>query len=243
MHDNSRIPKYEIIATDLEQDLINQKYSYGERLPSETELMETYDVSRITARKALADLEAQGLIYKIQGKGCFASISQKRQSLLQIHSYTKEILNAGMTPKKRILSCQVRLGTEEEIALLKLSKENKVFCLERLIFADEQVLCQTRAVLPYHLFPKIERYDFHTASLYDIIESEYHTKIYHTSMEISPVCAEQPVAAHMLLPEHTPLILTENISTTKTGNKEIPIELSSSYYNTRVIKYSIDKYN
>ncbi len=75
------------------------------------------------------------------------------------------------------------------------------------------------------------------------MEKEYQVKIHHIALDLSPVCADRALAAQMLLQEHTPLIFTDSLSTTKAGNKEIPVELSYSYYNTDVIKYSVDKYN
>lgn len=49
------------------------QFKYGDILPSETELCEEYKVSRITAKKALNELENQGIIHRVKGKGSFVS--------------------------------------------------------------------------------------------------------------------------------------------------------------------------
>lgn len=67
----SPIPAYHQISSDLTERIDNGEWSIGDRLPSESELARQYDVSRITLRQALSDLEERGLLTRIQGKGAF----------------------------------------------------------------------------------------------------------------------------------------------------------------------------
>lgn len=71
--DSRRIPKFQQIKNHI-QDQINWKViEPGERLPSEAELAEMFDVSIITVRRALAELVNEDAIYRIQGKGTFVA--------------------------------------------------------------------------------------------------------------------------------------------------------------------------
>ena len=65
------VPLYQKISKDLKEEIITQKISVGDQLPTEKELSETYKVSRITAKRALTELEQQGLVTRTRGKGTF----------------------------------------------------------------------------------------------------------------------------------------------------------------------------
>ncbi|WP_251521135.1 trehalose operon repressor [Staphylococcus sp. HKU1] len=61
--------KFMTIYEALRADILNTKLKYGEQLPSENELVQTYQSSRETVRKALNLLVSEGMIQKIRGKG------------------------------------------------------------------------------------------------------------------------------------------------------------------------------
>lgn len=63
--------QYEIIAEDLRQNIHSGKYAVGSRLPSEPELALTYGVNHLTLRKALALVQAKGLLDRRPGRGTF----------------------------------------------------------------------------------------------------------------------------------------------------------------------------
>ena len=64
-------PMYQKIYKDLYNDIVSGKYSIGDRLPSEKELSENYNVSRITSKKALEIMADRGYVMRQPGKGTF----------------------------------------------------------------------------------------------------------------------------------------------------------------------------
>ena len=75
-------PLYSQIKTGLE-NFIDKKLLDGERVPSENELKTHFRVNRLTARRALLDLESAGLIYSVRGKGRFKSSSASQRTLMK----------------------------------------------------------------------------------------------------------------------------------------------------------------
>ena len=63
--------KYPIIKQTLKSRLLTGTYRPGQAIPSETQLAKEFVVSRMTARRALDELEREGLIYRVQGSGSF----------------------------------------------------------------------------------------------------------------------------------------------------------------------------
>src|SRR5690554_3903592 len=69
----SHYPKYQMIIDYIKEKINNNELSSGDKIPSENELAEMHEVSNITIRKAMSELVASGLIYRIKGKGTFVS--------------------------------------------------------------------------------------------------------------------------------------------------------------------------
>ena len=70
---NQDKPKYQLIYEDLMADIRNGNFSYEEVFCTEKQLSEKYDVSRITAKRAITDLEQNGILYRKRGIGSFVS--------------------------------------------------------------------------------------------------------------------------------------------------------------------------
>jgi GntR family transcriptional regulator len=72
-----QLPLHLIISEKLRQQIANGEYQPSEQLPSEHQLMTAFKVSRITVRRAIANLVSQGLVTSRQGKGVFVAQHQK----------------------------------------------------------------------------------------------------------------------------------------------------------------------
>lgn len=66
-------PKYETIMDDLLARIHNNNFSYGDVFCTEKLLSEQYNVSRITAKRAITDLEQRGILYRKRGVGSFVA--------------------------------------------------------------------------------------------------------------------------------------------------------------------------
>src|SRR5699024_3704937 len=67
------VKKYERIKHDMTEKILSETYQVNEKLPTESELMKIYEVSRFTVRRGIDELEKENLIYRIQGGGIFVN--------------------------------------------------------------------------------------------------------------------------------------------------------------------------
>ncbi len=88
---NAPLPLYINIKNQLKQQILSDDYSIDERIPSENQLMTSFGVSRITVRKALKELHAEGLLWSIQGKGAFVSKPKVSQEIRSLQSLSEAI--------------------------------------------------------------------------------------------------------------------------------------------------------
>lgn len=65
--------KYEIVEDGIKDKILSGVYDVDAKLPTETELMNQFQVSRYTVRRAVGDLENEGYIYRIQGGGMYVN--------------------------------------------------------------------------------------------------------------------------------------------------------------------------
>ncbi|KRL22740.1 GntR family transcriptional regulator [Lentilactobacillus kisonensis] len=65
--------KYVMVKKNIKNNIINGKYKINEKIPTESELMAMYSVSRYTIRRAVGDLEHEGYIYRVQGGGMYVN--------------------------------------------------------------------------------------------------------------------------------------------------------------------------
>lgn len=234
-----RVPKYEWIRKDLIKQIQNGIYAPGTELPSETELIEKYNVSRITIRHALNELYIKDYIEKKQGKRACVKRHPRIQTLDDVSSYTEQIQQQGMQPSREVISSGLRLCMDEVIDLLHLDKTDPVYFLERVIYADAVPLCYTYAILPYRYFRDIESFDFAANSLYDVLEHDYGVKITSSSVKIKAVAAEEEIADHLQVKKDFPLLYYCGITYGIVNGKEEPIEYFINYSSTELFEYSI----
>ena len=81
--------KYEVIKKEIKEQIEDNILKPNQVIASENEMCRHYDVSRVTVRKAIDELCAEGILYRIKGKGCFVR-ELKDQKRSQFHGSCKE---------------------------------------------------------------------------------------------------------------------------------------------------------
>lgn len=137
---NSSTPLYEQLINDLQEDIKNKVYEYGDQIPAEPELEELYGVSRIVVRKAIKILEEKGLVIKRPGKGTFISYPKVVESFEASGSFTQSCIKMGIVPKTEVISkSHVSEDSVPKDIRLEMNYE-KLILVERLRYADNQAV-------------------------------------------------------------------------------------------------------
>ena len=67
------VPPYRQIAAIIKRRILSGQYPPHTRIPTESELVETYEVARSTARRAVAALREEGFVYTVQARGTYVA--------------------------------------------------------------------------------------------------------------------------------------------------------------------------
>ena len=94
---------YSRVKAFLKEGLASGRWVPGDQLPSEAELVQQFAVSRMTVGRALRELQAEGLVSRLQGVGTFAAHLTRVSSTLTITDLHDEILLRGHTHKALVV--------------------------------------------------------------------------------------------------------------------------------------------
>lgn len=165
----TREAKYEQVKAQL-LHMIRAENRFPDRcLPSERELCEMFGVSRITIRRAISDLEHEGVLFRIQGKGAFVNASKIHQPLTRVSSFTQDMNGRQMKAGGRILAME-RIPSGILIsAKLGIQPDEDVIMLKRLRLADEEPMAIETCYLPLKIGTVIADKIADNVSLYQLI--------------------------------------------------------------------------
>ncbi|NOK60428.1 MAG: hypothetical protein GFH27_549281n178 [Chloroflexi bacterium AL-W] len=142
------------------------------RIPSERELSDHYTISRMTARRALAELVQEGRLYTSTGKGTFVAEPKIDQSVQALTSFTEDMQARGLIPSTRILRRELTPASDIVARSLWINAGDIVYRLERLRLANGEPLALENAYLS---FPGVEFFDGYDleGSLYAMLRERF----------------------------------------------------------------------
>ena len=176
-------PLYRQLMQKLRSDIQAGVYPVHSRIPSEQELCETYQVSRVTVRKALAELTREGLLQRHQGKGTFVGVPRLCKDLKDVNSFHDACRMMNCTPGTRVIHAQLTHATQEDRRDLLLEEtEEQVVEVVRLRLADGSPV-----MLETNRFPSSYAYLLEadlTGSLYALLQ-EHEVEAAQAMHEVS----------------------------------------------------------
>lgn len=175
----------------------NKDYAENEKLPSERELCQIYDLSRITIRQALQELEREGYIYKLHGKGTFVAPKMYNQHLVKLYSFTEEMKRLDKEPRTKVLSFQLMPVEERLAAKMDLTPMDEVYQVVRLRLADEEPLMYETSYLPEKFFPALTEQELIEKPMYDIFQEKYHVVVTKAIERFSAAIIREEEAAYL----------------------------------------------
>ena len=160
------------LGGDLRGRVLAGEWQRGARLPSETELATSYQVSRVTVRTALKSLEAQGLVDIRHGAGTFVADFGVaiRAGLQELGSITATIRELGHEPGMEWRTNELRPATDDEADRLDLAVGAPVISLERAVLSDGEVVAFSYDVLPLDILPPGTPDEIGKGSLFELFE-------------------------------------------------------------------------
>jgi len=214
----SNTPLYEQLAAYIKIQIQAGVLKPGDKMLTENKLCDILNVSRTTIRQAMDRLVEEGLLIRYRGKGSYIAEQKLKRNINYMYNFTENIRNAGAIPSSVVLQCKV-VDVEESIAtLLQLPRgQSKAFLLKRLRCANNEPIILETSYIPYYLCYGIEKYDFSTVSLYNILTNYYKLHLYHAVETIEAILISSENAKRLKCKAKEPGFKIERISYLETG--------------------------
>lgn len=190
---DSPLALYEQVKQALQQEILSGRLGPGDPLPSEREICETFDVSRITATRALSELVQLGLVRRQHGKGTFVAQTRIRRTFDQIMGLTESLRRQGVPTRARILSMAPAHDLPGELS----GSDDDFVCLRRLRFIHDTPAVLSTSYLIAAIVADLPPRALETQSLYDLIERRLGRPIVRNEQIMSPIAATDEIARHL----------------------------------------------
>ncbi|MEP6997658.1 MAG: GntR family transcriptional regulator [Betaproteobacteria bacterium] len=164
---NDNLPLYQQLQRGLREAIEKRILGPDDALPSERQLAEDLGISRITVRKAIDGLAAEGLLVSRQGSGNFVC-TRIDKNFAKLTSFSEDMRARGRNPRSIWLKRSEGTVTPEESLKLALSPGTLVYRFHRLRFADDEPMSIEFATIDASCLPSLDAVD---TSLYDALES------------------------------------------------------------------------
>ncbi len=123
----TRQAPYAVVKQALKDGLAAGQWPAGALMPSEAELVAQHGVSRMTVNRALRELQAEGLVERVQGVGTFAARLNRVASTLTLHDLHEEIEARGHVHQARVQLQRAEKATPGLAEQLGLAAGARVF--------------------------------------------------------------------------------------------------------------------
>lgn len=228
------VPLYNQLKELLRTQILDGTYPAESRMPSESELGDQFQVSRITVRQALGDLQKEGLIFKIHGKGTFVAKPKAFQNVSTLQGLAESLAQLGHEVINQLLSVKFIAADARIAERLQLNDGDKVAEIKRVrLINREPVSLEISYVLP-EIGEKLQKADLITRDIFLILENDLQLNLGHADLAIDAVLADSELTAALSVEEGSPIMRIERLTHTADGK---PIDFEFLYYRGDAFQY------
>jgi GntR family transcriptional regulator len=231
------IPLHEQISSGLREEIASGRLPPDAQLPSEHELGQQYGVSRVTVRRALQTLEADGLIYRRPGLGSFVCERRMAQGLVRLTDFAQDMARAGLRATSRVLHRAMEPCPAPTAERLALTPGVQVLRLDRLRLGDGDPMALDRTWIPPYYAQLLEGHNLARETIYRVLEREYGIPALSGRYRISATTADGETAGPLEVRPGEALLMLER--TTRTvGDK--PMYFQRRFYRSDRMAYELE---
>lgn len=232
---SSPVAKYYQLKETLLKNIQDGTWPPQTKMSSEKEICDTYQVSRVTARKAIDLLVKEGYVYTIKGKGTYVKGKYIEQPLTHFYSFREDLRRRGVSTHSK-MCCFESIATDAQLAAeLEILPGDKAFRIERIFFAGEQPYAREISYIPCTVCPELQSQQVQSLGLYNSLK-KYNIFPTRANEKLKAILLNAETAALLHLPQNDAAIY---LSRTTFHNNTV-IEKNISYVRGDMFVYSVE---
>lgn len=232
----SPIPVYYQLKKIVLKKIQSGDFPAGSLIPSERDLGESLNISRMTVRQALNQLVSEGVLYREKGRGTFVSRTKIEQR--NIMSFSDSVAKKGLVPTTKVLHFNKEQIDEDIANILELKTGEMVYVIKRLRLASGIPIGIEENFLPEKYCPELEKYDL-TSSMYKLIKEEYSYAVSYVDNVIETSKPSREEKEQLGISNNVPVLKISGVNYTET---DLKLFYERSVYRSDEYKYSVRVY-
>lgn len=229
------VPLHTQIREIIRRRVLDGTYAPHSQMPSESQMMGAFDVSRITIRQALGDLQKEGLIFKVAGKGSFVAKPKAFQNLSTLQGFGEAMTPSGYETYSQVLSQRQVRASEAVARRLNLKVRQPVYEIQRLRYLNREPISVDVSYFPLALGQRLAKEDLATRDIFVILENDLGQRLTHADVQIEAISADESLARQLRIAEASPLLRIERL----THAGDLPIDFEFLYYRGDAFQYRL----
>ena len=232
----SNLPLYTQIRETLRTRILDGTYQAHGQLPTESELTSAFKVSRITVRQALNDLQKEGLVFKVHGKGTFVSKPKAFQDLARLQGFAEAMHVHGYETYNKLISLRHMPAPKAAAEMLRLPRNAKVTELRRVRYLNREPISLDVSYVSREIGERLAKEDLATRDIFLILENDYGIHLGNAELRIEATTADDQLAALLGISDGAPILRIERLTCTDSGE---PLDFEYLYYRGDAFQYRL----
>jgi GntR family transcriptional regulator len=236
---NRCIPLYFQLEQIIKSKILTGEFSPGEKIPTETELCDAYQVSKITVRQAILNLVNEGLLIRKQGKGTFTRENAvKSASTFKFSGNINNFISDGLKMKEVKPLDIIKMQSSSKVAnVLNIEEGEDVVQIRRTRNFNNVPVSYIKNYLPLEIGRKIKRGDLLSYSMLQILRDKLKLPISNGIQYIDAIVADYDVSSALSVNLFSPVLYSELIMFTKDKK---PVEFAQHFFRPDQFRYTIE---
>ena len=158
--DDSPSPIYAKVKQGIKQLIDNDEWKVDQRIPSESEMVKSLNISRMTVNRALRELTDEGVLIRQQGVGTFVARKKMHSALFDVHNIADEIAARGNVHSAKLIEIVHAKANMEEAMNLGVRTNQYIFRSVTLHLENDVPIQIEYRVVNATLAPDYDKQDF-----------------------------------------------------------------------------------
>lgn len=227
-------PLHRQIREQLRARILDGSYAPDSRMPSEAELGEIFGVSRITVRQALGDLQKEGLIFRIHGKGSFVAKPKAFQDVTRLQGFAEAMSVMGYEIVNDLRRLHFIPAEDKVARKLGINVGDTVAEIHRVRYLNRQPLSLEITWVPESIGRVLESADLATRDIFLILENDCGIPLGHADLSVESILADDELVEALRIEEGAPVMRIERLTHDRDGQ---PLDYEHLYYRGDAFQY------
>lgn len=195
-------PLYEQLASGIENAIVSKTVKHNDRLPTESELCQLFEVSPTVVKQAYACLRNKGLIQTLKGKGTFVHTRPfLKRNIHEYFLFHSQPNHTYYLHAKAIMIEKQKPRLSSARRVLNIADDEPTYLIKKVLFHDYFPIALGEYYFPSSLFPNLPSKPYQNIHLFDLIEEVFHHRVEAYDAAFSAGTLREDVALVLDMPK------------------------------------------